>query len=79
MVEVVETSLTLSRDTLHNTSDFYQTPDDVPPLKGLELICATFLASADLDGHPVSTLETSLAALEAVYGIDISWKEKDAE
>ena len=79
MIEVVETSLALAKDTLCNMSEFYQTPDDVPPLKGFDFICAVFLAGADLDGCPVSTLEASLASLEAVYGIDISWEEKDAE
>ena len=62
-----------------NMSDFYDSIDDVPPLKGLDLMAASFASSADLDGHPITTLERAISSLEHTYGIEIDWKEKTNE
>ena len=73
MIEVVETSLALAKDTLCNMSEFYQTPDDVPPLKGFDFICANFLAAVDYDGNAITSLERALKSLEDCYDIKITY------
>lgn len=71
MIELVQSTIDTAADIVADMSDYYDTGKDVPPLKSMELICATFLSSADLDGNAYATLESAVNSIQSAFGVKL--------
>lgn len=73
MMDVVQVGLEMAKAIYAKEVD--KEPKDIPDLKALELIIATFCVSIDEDLEMEDNLQKSLGILERAYGVDITFEK----
>lgn len=73
MMDVVQTGLEMAKAIY--AKDVDKEIKDIPDLKALELIVATFCVSIDEDLEMEDNLQKSLGILERAYGVEISFEK----
>jgi hypothetical protein len=72
MIDSVKAALSIAADIVADSSTYYDSGDDVPPLQSLDMMAAVFLSVADYEGNAVTTLDEAVTRLENMFKVKLT-------